>query len=124
MAANIIQYDDRAAFLADTSGRTVTDFETLRNACIAIPDAGGVTVNGVNLNGGVARLTSSGPCRAVADAMARLRPLDEACDPRGRSGASVHYGGASGGNDGGRIRRRHQLRPGELAYLHDGDDVR
>jgi uncharacterized protein (TIGR03437 family) len=62
MAANIIQYDDRAAFLADTSGRTVTDFETLRNACIAIPDAGGVTVNGVNLNGGVARLTSSGPC--------------------------------------------------------------
>ena len=61
-AANIIQYDDRAAFLADTTGRTTTDFETLRNACIAIPDAGGVTVNGVNLNGGVARLTSSGPC--------------------------------------------------------------
>lgn len=61
-AANINRYDDPAAFDLDTSSRTVLDFETVRNACISIPGAEGLTVNNVNFNGGVSRATSSGPC--------------------------------------------------------------
>lgn len=60
--ANIIRYDDRAALNADTSARTVTDFDTVRNGCVGIFDAGGLTVNNINFAGGVARSLSSAPC--------------------------------------------------------------
>jgi hypothetical protein len=61
-AANITPYDDRAAFTADTVATTLIDFDTVRNACVAIPDREGLTASNVNFNGGVARSTSSGPC--------------------------------------------------------------
>ena len=55
-AANLTRYDDRAAFLADTSNRTQIDFDTLTsNGCLALPGSAGVTVSGVNFYGGVAR---------------------------------------------------------------------
>ena len=61
-AANVNQYDNQTAFEADTSSRTVIDFDTVRTACISIPGAEGLTVNNINFNGGVSRATSSGPC--------------------------------------------------------------
>jgi len=55
-AANLTRYDDRTAFLADTTNRTQIDFDTLTsNGCLALPGSAGVTVSGVNFNGGVAR---------------------------------------------------------------------
>ncbi|MCW5979326.1 MAG: hypothetical protein KIT09_14720 [Bryobacteraceae bacterium] len=61
-AANVNRYDDQTAFEADTLSRSIMDFDTVRTACIAIPDAGGLTVNNINFSGGVSRATSSGPC--------------------------------------------------------------
>ena len=62
-AATVQRYDTRTAFINDTSGRTDIDFETLRpNQCVALPDPAGFTISGVNFNGGIARLTSSGSC--------------------------------------------------------------
>ena len=72
-AANVNRYDDRTAFEADTSSRAVIDFDTVRTACIAIPDAGGLTVNNINFSGGVSRATSSGPLLSAADRMVRVR---------------------------------------------------
>ncbi len=61
-AANLTRYDDRTAFLADTTNRTQIDFDTLTsNGCIGLP-AAGITVSGVNFNGGVARQNANGPC--------------------------------------------------------------
>ena len=62
-AANLTRYDDRAAFLADTTSRTQIDFDTLTsNGCLGLPGSAGVTVSGVNFNGGVARQNANGPC--------------------------------------------------------------
>lgn len=61
-AANVNRYDDRAAFEADTSSRSVVDFDTVKNGCMGIPGAEGLTVNLINFAGGVSRGVSSGPC--------------------------------------------------------------
>lgn len=61
-AANVIRYDDRSAFQADTSARTMIDFDTLTSGCRSVTSPGGVTVSGVNFNGGVSQFTTSGPC--------------------------------------------------------------
>ena len=61
-AANVNRYDDRTAFEADTSSRSVVDFDTLRNGCMGIPGADGLTVNYINFAGGVSRGVYSGPC--------------------------------------------------------------
>ncbi|HET8549569.1 MAG TPA: IPT/TIG domain-containing protein [Bryobacteraceae bacterium] len=63
-AAVITRYDDRARFTAETAAsRSTIDFDSVANGqCVALPSAAGVTASGVNFNGGVARLTSSGAC--------------------------------------------------------------